>query len=61
MTPQQIAALTAAEMEHEGHALNPADQREIERTISDDMARRKRFEEMMRGPAYQRKKPLAKR
>jgi hypothetical protein len=61
MTPQQIAALTAAEMEHSGYTLTPAGQREIKRNIADNMARRKRFGEMMRGPAYQWKKPPARR
>lgn len=57
MTPQQIAALTAVEMEHAGHRLTAADQREIERNVMDDMSRRKQFREMMRGPAYLWKKP----
>lgn len=52
MTPQQIAALTAAEMEHSGHRLTAADHREIERKVTDDMKRRKQFGEMMRGAAY---------
>lgn len=29
MTPQQIAALTVAEMEYSGHSITAADQREI--------------------------------
>ena len=57
MTPRQIAALTAAEMEHSGHIITPADVREIERNVTDDIAKRKRFGEMMRAPAYQWKKP----
>lgn len=58
MTPQQIAALTAAEMEHAGHTLTPADQREIERTIADDIARCKRRWEMMNAPTYEWKRAL---
>ncbi|EOX0726283.1 hypothetical protein P0147_01965 [Klebsiella pneumoniae] len=61
MTPQQIAAITAAKLEHEGHQLTPADQREIERSVNADIARRKRFGEMMRAPAYQWKKPAPRR
>lgn len=61
MTPHEIALLTAAKMEYEGHQLTPADQREIERTINADIARRDRFREMMRSPAYQWKKPPPRR
>lgn len=53
MTPRQIAAITAAKLEHEGHQLTPAEVREMERIIEADTARRKRFGEMMRAPAYQ--------
>ena len=51
MTPRQIAAITAAKLEHEGHQLTPAEVREMERIIEADTARRKRFGEMMRAPA----------
>lgn len=61
MTPQQIAALTAAKLEHEGHQLTPAEVREMERIIEADTVRRKRFGEMMRAPAYQWKKPAPRR
>ena len=61
MTPQQIAAITAAKLEHEGHQLTPAEVREMERIIEADTARRKRFGEMMRAPAYQWKKPAPRR
>ncbi|HGV4073485.1 TPA: hypothetical protein ACNHAC_002772 [Enterobacter kobei] len=61
MTPQQIAALTAAKLEHEGHQLTPVEIREIERMIKADTARRKWFGEMMRAPAYQWKKPTPRR
>ncbi|EMC3651965.1 MULTISPECIES: hypothetical protein [Enterobacteriaceae] len=61
MTPQQIAALTAAKLEHEGHQLTPVEVREMERMIKADTARRDRFREMMRAPAYQWKKPAARR
>ncbi len=60
-TPQQIAALTVAEMEYSGHSITAADQREIQRSVTDDIARRKRFGEMMRAPAYQWKKPAPRR
>ena len=53
MTPREIALLTTAKLEHEGHQLTPADQREIERSVNADIARRDRFREMMRAPAYQ--------
>ncbi|MDM4912855.1 hypothetical protein QT318_08770 [Escherichia coli] len=39
MTPQQIAAITAAKLEHEGHQLTPAEVREMERIIEADTAR----------------------
>jgi hypothetical protein len=42
MTPRQIAAITAAKLEHEGHQLTPAEVREMERIIEADTARRKR-------------------
>ena len=76
MTPQQIAAITAAKLEHEGHQLTPAEvremeriieadtarrKREIERSVNADIARRDRFREMMRAPAYQWKKPAPRR
>lgn len=61
MTPQQIAALTAAKLEHEGHQLTPVEVREMERMIKADTARRDRFREMIRAPAYQWKKPAPRR
>lgn len=61
MTPREIALLAAAKLEHEGHQLTPADQREIERTVNADVIRRDRFREIMRSPAYQWKKPEPKR
>jgi hypothetical protein len=61
MTPREIALLTAAKLEHEGHRLTLADWREIERTIHAGTVRRDRFSEMMRSPAYQWKKPAARR
>ncbi|HAN6645745.1 hypothetical protein [Citrobacter portucalensis] len=61
MTPREIALLTAAKLEHEGHQLTPADQREIERSVNADIARRDKFREMMRSPAYQWRKPAPRR
>ena len=61
MTPREIAALTAAKLEHEGHQLTPAEVREMGRIIEADTVRRKRFGEMMRAPAYQWKKPAPRR
>ncbi|MEN0627327.1 hypothetical protein AAIG33_07760 [Phytobacter ursingii] len=61
MTPRQIAALAAATLENEGQQLTPAEVREMERIIDADTARRKRFGEMMRAPAYQWKKPAPRR
>ncbi|EDJ9061804.1 hypothetical protein GFI14_03770 [Salmonella enterica subsp. arizonae] len=61
MTPREIALLAAAKLEHEGHQLTPADQREIERTVNADTIRRDRFRKMMGSPAYQWKKPEPKR
>ncbi|HFI2905643.1 TPA: hypothetical protein ACGP0X_003626 [Escherichia coli] len=61
MTPREIALLTIAKLEHGGHQLTHADQREIERSVNADIARRDRFREMMRAPAYQWKKPAPRR
>ncbi|HAW2657944.1 TPA: hypothetical protein ACG1QI_000248 [Enterobacter kobei] len=61
MTPHEIALLTAAKMEHEGHQLTPVEVREMERVIKADTVRRDRFREMMRAPAYQWKKPAPRR
>ena len=61
MTPQEIAALTAAKLEHEGHQLTPVEVREMERVIQADTVRRDRFREMMRSPAYQWRKPAPRR
>lgn len=61
MTPHEIALLTAAKMEHEGHQLTPVEVRETERVIKADTVRRDRFREMMRAPAYQWKKPAPRR
>ncbi|EAX4257742.1 TPA: hypothetical protein G8D44_001260 [Salmonella enterica] len=61
MTPQEIAALTAAKLEHEGHQLTPVEVREMERVIQADTVRRDRFREMMRAPAYQWRKPAPRR
>ncbi|EIT8884616.1 hypothetical protein ACKGF3_001437 [Salmonella enterica] len=36
MTPREIELLTIAKLEHDGHQLTPADQREIERTVNAD-------------------------
>lgn len=48
MTPREIALLTIAKLEHGGHQLTQVDQREIERSVNADIARRDRFREMMR-------------
>ncbi|HEG1905074.1 TPA: hypothetical protein SCR94_004569 [Enterobacter cloacae] len=61
MTPREIALLTAANLEHEGHQLTPVEVREMERMIKADTARRKRFGEMMQAPAYQWKKQAPRR
>ncbi|EDW1150399.1 hypothetical protein KS37_004204 [Salmonella enterica subsp. enterica] len=61
MTPREIELLTIAKLEHDGHQLTPADQREIERTINADIVRRNRFRDMMRAPAYQWSKPSPRR
>lgn len=61
MTPREIALLTTAKLEHEGHQLTPVEVREMERMIKADTARRDRFREMMRAPAYQWKKPAPRR
>lgn len=57
MTPREIELLTIAKLEHEGHQLTPADQREIHRSIQDGITRRTRFRSLMTSPAYQWKKP----
>ena len=61
MTPREIALLTIAKLEHGGHQLTPVEVREMERMIKADTARRDRFREMMRAPAYQWKKPAPRR
>lgn len=61
MTPHEIALLTAAKMEHEGHQLTPVEVREMGRVIKADTVRRDRFREMIRAPAYQWKKPAPRR
>lgn len=61
MTPREIALLTIAKLEHGGYQLAQADQREIELSVNADIARRDRFREMMRSPAYQWKKPAPRR
>ena len=55
MTPREIALLTTAKLEHEGHQLTPADQREIERSVNADIARRDRFREMPTSGGSQRR------
>ena len=40
MTPREIALLTIAKLEHGGHQLTQVDQREIERSVNADIARR---------------------
>lgn len=61
MTPREIALLTAAKMEREGHQLTPVEIREMERSVNADIARRDKFREMMRSPAYQWRKPAPRR
>lgn len=61
MTPREIELLTIAKLEHDGHQLTPADQREIERSVNADIVRRDRFRDMMRAPAYQWNKPSPRR
>lgn len=53
MTPREIALLTAAKMEREGHQLTPVEIREMERSVNADIARRDKFHEMMRSPLNQ--------
>lgn len=40
MTPREIELLTIAKLEHEGHQLTQADQREIHRSIQSSIAYR---------------------
>lgn len=61
MTPEQIAALTIAAMEHGGHQLCEADKRESQRKAADSRTYRRRFREMMQSPTYQWKRPTARR
>lgn len=61
MTPREIELLTIAKLEHDGHQLTPADQREIERTVNADIVRRNRFRDMMKTPTYQWNKPAPRR
>ncbi|EAX4048336.1 hypothetical protein AH712_22905 [Salmonella enterica] len=61
MTPREIGLLAIAKLEHDGHQLTPADQREIERTVNADIVRRTKFRDMMRAPTYQWKKPAPHR
>lgn len=61
MTPEQIAALTVAAMEHAGHQLSEADKREIQRKATDSRAHRDRFREMMQSPTYRWRKPDVRR
>ncbi|WOR57760.1 hypothetical protein [Citrobacter freundii] len=61
MTPREIRLLAIAKLEHDGHLLTPADQREIERAVNADIVRHNRFRDMMRAPAFQWKKPASRR
>ncbi|MDM2739553.1 hypothetical protein [Citrobacter sp. Cu096] len=61
MTPREIGLLAIAKLEHDGHQLTPADQREIERTVNADIVRRNRFQDMMKTPTYQWNKPAPRR
>lgn len=61
MTPREIELLTIAKIEHEGHQLTPAEQREIGRAVNDGMAYRARYRHMMSCPDYQWKKPSPRR
>lgn len=57
MTPREIALLTAAKLEHEGHEVSQAEQREIEREVMSSIRLQERHRAMMNAPAYQWKKP----
>ncbi|MDT0225701.1 hypothetical protein N7583_07960 [Serratia marcescens] len=61
MTPREIALLTAAKMEHDGHLLTMAERREIERAVNEGVAYRSRYRQIMSSPAYQWKKPTPRR
>lgn len=61
MTPREIALLTAAKLEHDGHQLTLAEQREIEHIVDADIARRDRFREKMQSPTYHWKMPAPRR
>ncbi|MHA3316284.1 hypothetical protein ACX1HN_20235 [Yersinia pseudotuberculosis] len=43
MTPREIELLTIAKLEHEGHQLTQADQREIHRSIQSSIAYRAKY------------------
>ncbi|MCW6568288.1 hypothetical protein V1954_20670 [Yersinia sp. 2538 StPb PI] len=61
MTPREIELLTIAKLEHEGHQLTQADQREIHRSIQSSIAYRAKYRSIMTSPVYQWKKPKKQR
>ena len=61
MTPREIELLTIAKIEHEGHQLTPAEQREIGRAVNDGIAYRAKYRHMMNSPAWQWQKPNPRR
>lgn len=61
MTPNEIALLTAAKLEHDGIELTANELREMVRLVRAGAARRDRFRGRMQTPAYQWKKPAPRR
>ncbi|WP_417642211.1 hypothetical protein [Enterobacter kobei] len=57
MTPREMALLTAAKLEHEGHEVSEAEQREIEREVIASDRRQEHYRNMMRSPSFQWRKP----
>ncbi|TLU68628.1 hypothetical protein FFB58_10435 [Enterobacter sp. MF024] len=57
MTPHEMASLTAAKLEHEGHEVSEAELREIEREIMAGARRQECYRNMMRSPSFQWRKP----
>lgn len=61
MTPREIELLTIAKLEHDGHQINPAELREVQRQIAEGRMAAIRYREMMNGSVYQWNKPSPRR
>jgi hypothetical protein len=61
MRPEHLAEIAAAVIRKNGGQVTPYALREMNRIIASDIARRERFIQKVKAPAFEWKKPLPRR